>query len=335
MASSPTYNANLMVAAERLQRRSRRSRARAATRRRSSEQRDRGPLSAGLDVQARDRRRPRSTPARTRRPRPSTTPATASSTASASTNSGNPDSAAAGGVRQRHARAGLEHSINSVFCNVGKHIGGREDPRVREALRLLLGAAARHAVGRERGVRPLQAHGTALVARRTRTTGQIDSGRLAFGQERMLATPLQMALVGATIANGGIEPKPYLVQKVVAPDGSTVSKTTPQMLGRPIKPQTAAELNQMMQLVVQGGTAAASDSRRPQGRRQDGNRGARTSATSTTPGSSASPRRTTRATSSRSSSRSSRTASAPRSRPRSPRPSSKTYLRLADHVFTL
>ena len=28
------------------------------------------------------------------------------------------------------------------------------------------------------------------------------------------------------------------------------------MLGRPIKPRTAAELNQMMQLVVQGGTAA-------------------------------------------------------------------------------
>ncbi len=72
----------------------------------------------------------------------------------------------------------------------------------------------------------------------------------------MLATPLQMALVGATIANKGVVPKPYLVQKIVAPDGSTVTKTQPQTLGRAIKPQTAAELNQMMQLVVQGGTAA-------------------------------------------------------------------------------
>jgi penicillin-binding protein A len=35
-----------------------------------------------------------------------------------------------------------------------------------------------------------------------------------------------------------------------------VSKTTPHTLGHPIKPQTAAQLNQMMQLVVQGGTAA-------------------------------------------------------------------------------
>jgi penicillin-binding protein A len=72
----------------------------------------------------------------------------------------------------------------------------------------------------------------------------------------MLATPLQMALVGATIAHGGVEPKPYLVQKVVAPGGGTVATTTPQMLGRVLKPSTAAELNQMMQLVVQGGTAA-------------------------------------------------------------------------------
>jgi peptidoglycan glycosyltransferase len=53
-----------------------------------------------------------------------------------------------------------------------------------------------------------------------------------------------------------MQPKPFLVQKVVAADGSTVVKTSPQMLGRVIKPQTAAELNQMMQLVVRGGTAA-------------------------------------------------------------------------------
>jgi peptidoglycan glycosyltransferase len=86
---------------------------------------------------------------------------------------------------------------------------------------------------------------------------QIDSGRLAFGQERMLVTPLQMALVGATIANKGMLPKPYLVKKIVAADGSTVSTTSPQTLGRVLKPETAAELNQMMQLVVQGGTAAS------------------------------------------------------------------------------
>ena len=50
----------------------------------------------------------------------------------------------------------------------------------------------------------------------------VDPGRLAFGQERMLVTPLQMAMVSATIANGGIVMRPYVVDKVTAPNGSTV-----------------------------------------------------------------------------------------------------------------
>jgi peptidoglycan glycosyltransferase len=73
----------------------------------------------------------------------------------------------------------------------------------------------------------------------------------------MLATPLQMAMVAATVGNGGIVPKPYVVQKIVAPDGSTVRETHPGNLGRAIKPETAAELNQMMVAVVQGGTGTA------------------------------------------------------------------------------
>jgi peptidoglycan glycosyltransferase len=49
---------------------------------------------------------------------------------------------------------------------------------------------------------------------------------------------------------------PYLVQKVTAPDGSVVNRTSPSTLGHPISPKTAAALTQMMRLVVQGGTAA-------------------------------------------------------------------------------
>jgi peptidoglycan glycosyltransferase len=84
-----------------------------------------------------------------------------------------------------------------------------------------------------------------------------DPGRLAFGQWTMLATPLQMLMVAATIANGGVVPKPYLVQKIIGPDGSTIRNTHPGNLGRAIKPETASELNQMMQLVVQAGTGTS------------------------------------------------------------------------------
>lgn len=65
-----------------------------------------------------------------------------------------------------------------------------------------------------------------------------------------------MALVASTIADGGTEPKPCLVQKVTAPDGSIVSQTSPSVMGHPISAKTAAEIKLMMQGVVQYGTAA-------------------------------------------------------------------------------
>jgi penicillin-binding protein A len=168
-------------------------------------------------------------------------------------NAGNPDQSGPEAFGNVTFAQAFEHSINSVFCNVGMHIGGEE----------ILKYAKRFGFY---SVPPLdtppnESNASGLYKNNKlwspASNSQIDSGRLAFGQWYMLATPLQMALVGATIANKGVEPKPYLVQKVVASDGSTVAKTSPQMLGRVIKPSTAAELNQMMQLVVQGGTAAS------------------------------------------------------------------------------
>ena len=86
---------------------------------------------------------------------------------------------------------------------------------------------------------------------------EVDPGRLAFGQERLQVTPLQMAMVTAGIANGGVVMKPYVVEKITAPDGSTVSRTKPHVLSRAVSPKTAAELTAMMQAVVQSGTGTA------------------------------------------------------------------------------
>jgi peptidoglycan glycosyltransferase len=73
----------------------------------------------------------------------------------------------------------------------------------------------------------------------------------------MVVTPLQMAMVAATVGNGGVVPKPYVVRKITTRDGSIVHTTRPSNLGRAIKPQTAKELTQMMVAVVQGGTGTA------------------------------------------------------------------------------
>ena len=49
----------------------------------------------------------------------------------------------------------------------------------------------------------------------------VDAGRMAFGQERMLVTPLQMAMVAGGIGNAGIVMRPCVVEKLVSPQGQT------------------------------------------------------------------------------------------------------------------
>jgi penicillin-binding protein A len=167
-------------------------------------------------------------------------------------NAGNPDQTGPEAFGNVSLAEGFEHSINSVFCNVGMHIGGLEILKYAKRFGFYSLPPLETPPG-ERRVSGLYKNFKLYDPTSER---DIDAGRLAFGQFSMLATPLQMAMVGQAIANKGVEMEPHVVDRITAPDGSLVSKTTPQVLGRPIKPQTAAELNQMMQLVVQGGTAA-------------------------------------------------------------------------------
>ena len=55
----------------------------------------------------------------------------------------------------------------------------------------------------------------------------VDLARVAIGQERLLATPLQMAMVAAAVANGGKLMKPQIWKRVVDPDGRVVEKPRP------------------------------------------------------------------------------------------------------------
>jgi peptidoglycan glycosyltransferase len=82
----------------------------------------------------------------------------------------------------------------------------------------------------------------------------VDLARVAIGQERLLATPLQMAMVAAAVANGGRLMKPQIWKRVVDPDGRTVEKLDPSEYSRPISSQTAEELTTAMEGVVSEGT---------------------------------------------------------------------------------
>jgi peptidoglycan glycosyltransferase len=66
-----------------------------------------------------------------------------------------------------------------------------------------------------------------------------------------------MAMVAAAIANHGVLMRPQLVERVLSPSGKTITHLKSRVLSTPIKAQTAAELTQMMELAVSGGTGTA------------------------------------------------------------------------------
>ena len=85
----------------------------------------------------------------------------------------------------------------------------------------------------------------------------IDVGRMAIGQDKLLVTPLQMASVAQTIANGGVRMQPRLVRKVVDPDGRTIAEPLAEEAERVISTRAARDLTQMMRSVVREGTGTA------------------------------------------------------------------------------
>lgn len=151
--------------------------------------------------------------------------------------------------------AAYQHSINAVFCNIGKALGAK---------RILDKAKDFGFYSKPPIELPSNEVAPSALYNFTKKGKPIyddpklvDPGRLAFGQEHLLVTPLQMALVAAAVANGGKIMQPHLLKKVTAPGGGTVVKVKPQLWRTAMKPETAATLNEFMQAVVTGGTGRA------------------------------------------------------------------------------
>lgn len=77
-----------------------------------------------------------------------------------------------------------------------------------------------------------------------------------IGQFDVRATPLQMAMVAAAIANDGVLMKPYLVSTVRDSDLRVIEYTSPEELSSSLSRDTTGGLNAMMQAVVSGGTGS-------------------------------------------------------------------------------
>jgi penicillin-binding protein A len=147
----------------------------------------------------------------------------------------------------------MVNSINSSFCEMGKKMGA---PKILDYARRFgfyddppvdLPSGERSPSGLYQGGR--------LLPRSQE--GRADPGRLAFGQERMQVTPLQMAMVAGAIANGGVVMKTTLTDRIRKPDGTVLLRIGPDELRRAVKREVAGEIASMMEGVVSSGTGTA------------------------------------------------------------------------------
>ncbi len=149
-------------------------------------------------------------------------------------------------------RYALVHSINTSFAAIGKALGQQE----LEAGMASLGFFAKP---------PLPYPSDQIAPSGIYTTGgrlqsrrrAIDVERTAIGQGRLLATPLQMAMVASAVANGGTLLQPQAVLRVRDASGRIVSELRPRTIGEAMDRDTAALLADVMQDVVDDGTGTS------------------------------------------------------------------------------
>jgi peptidoglycan glycosyltransferase len=133
----------------------------------------------------------------------------------------------------------LRISCNTAFGNLGMTLGG-------DALRQ---QAAKFGFGRTLQV-PLTVTPSAFPPE----TNKAQVAQAAIGQFDVRVTPLQVAMVAAGIANGGVVMQPYLVKRIRSSDLDTVSETQPTQFSTAVTPEVAGQLTTMMEAVVQSGT---------------------------------------------------------------------------------
>jgi len=87
-----------------------------------------------------------------------------------------------------------------------------------------------------------------------KTMGKTDLAAVGIGQGRLQVTPLFMAMLASGIANDGVIMKPYMVERVVSPNDTVIRTAQPEVFSRLTSPEIAAQVNKMMQSVVETGT---------------------------------------------------------------------------------
>jgi peptidoglycan glycosyltransferase len=147
----------------------------------------------------------------------------------------------------------LAYSVNSVFCNIGKRLGAK---RILDTAKQFgfYEKPPLETPADERLASGLYRNGRLFYPK---VDANVDAGRMAFGQERMLVTALQQAMVAAAIGVGGRLMEPHVVDRIVAPGGKVIERQRPRLVRRAVSKETADAVAEMMRLAVERGTGTA------------------------------------------------------------------------------
>ena len=136
----------------------------------------------------------------------------------------------------------LEISCNTTFAGLGIRLGSQK-----------LAAEAEKFGFNEPSPYELPA-ATSVIPQRQDVPATAQS---AIGQRDVRVSPLQMASVAATIANGGRRMAPFVGQEVVSDKGKVIKRFEGEDLGQAIPERVAGDLTDMMRQVVESGTGTA------------------------------------------------------------------------------
>jgi peptidoglycan glycosyltransferase len=144
----------------------------------------------------------------------------------------------------------LTNSINTVYAQVALKVGAETLRRYMERL----GFYAKPPI--DLPADELSSSGVRYPGRNgyLPVTGGADIGRVGIGEGGLVATPLQMAMVAAAVANDGRLMAPHLTKEIVNTDGQVVQRIEPRLYSTVMKPSTARAVGQMMENVVHDGT---------------------------------------------------------------------------------
>ncbi|GAQ56348.1 penicillin-binding transpeptidase domain-containing protein [Streptomyces acidiscabies] len=143
------------------------------------------------------------------------------------------------GCENANFRFALEVSCNTVFAKMSDNVGNKK----------MIAQAEKFGFNEGKLDVPVRA-AESVYPEDNRPQNALDG----IGQGSNRATPLQMAMVAAAVANDGKLMKPYMVDSLKSPNLDTLETTEPKELSQAVSSATAQKLQDMMETVVETGT---------------------------------------------------------------------------------